>query len=33
VRSPRLPLAGPERERVLSVIRSALQNRPQLPAA
>jgi 1-pyrroline-4-hydroxy-2-carboxylate deaminase len=33
VRSPRLPLAGPEREQVLSVIRSALENRPQLPAA
>jgi dihydrodipicolinate synthase/N-acetylneuraminate lyase len=33
VRSPRLPLAGPEREQVLLVIRSALENRPQLPAA
>jgi dihydrodipicolinate synthase/N-acetylneuraminate lyase len=32
VRSPRLPLAGPERASVLSVVRSALQNRPDLPA-
>jgi 1-pyrroline-4-hydroxy-2-carboxylate deaminase len=33
VRSPRLPLSGPERERVLAVIRSALANRPKLPTA
>ena len=32
VRSPRLPLAGPERASVLSVVRSALQNRPDVPA-
>ena len=32
VRSPRLPLSGPERESVLSTIRSAFANRPQLPA-
>jgi 1-pyrroline-4-hydroxy-2-carboxylate deaminase len=32
VRSPRLPLAGAEREQVLGVIRNALANRPQLPA-
>jgi 4-hydroxy-tetrahydrodipicolinate synthase len=28
VRSPRLPLSGPERERILAVIRKALENRP-----
>jgi 4-hydroxy-tetrahydrodipicolinate synthase len=28
VRSPRLPLNGPERERILAVIRKALENRP-----
>jgi 1-pyrroline-4-hydroxy-2-carboxylate deaminase len=33
VRGPRLPIAGQERERVLEVIRSALNNRPALPAA
>jgi 1-pyrroline-4-hydroxy-2-carboxylate deaminase len=33
VRSPRLPIAGQERERVLATIRSALANRPVLPAA
>jgi 1-pyrroline-4-hydroxy-2-carboxylate deaminase len=32
VRSPRLPLSGAERESVLSIIRSAFANRPQLPA-
>jgi 1-pyrroline-4-hydroxy-2-carboxylate deaminase len=32
VRSPRLPLAGAEREQALGVIRNALANRPQLPA-
>jgi len=32
VRSPRLPLSGPERESVLSTIRTAFANRPQLPA-
>jgi 4-hydroxy-tetrahydrodipicolinate synthase len=32
VRSPRLPLCGQERERVLTLIRSALENRPDLPA-
>lgn len=31
VRAPRLPLIGNERERVLTVIRKALQNRPVLP--
>jgi 4-hydroxy-tetrahydrodipicolinate synthase len=30
VRAPRLPLAGEERERVLAIIRSAIQNRPTL---
>jgi dihydrodipicolinate synthase/N-acetylneuraminate lyase len=32
VRAPRLKITGQERERVLAVIQSALQNRPQLPA-
>jgi 4-hydroxy-tetrahydrodipicolinate synthase len=32
VRSPRLPLAGREREEILAVIRSALATRPNLPA-
>jgi 1-pyrroline-4-hydroxy-2-carboxylate deaminase len=32
VRSPRLPLVGHERERILSIIRSALAKRPELPA-
>lgn len=31
VRAPRLPLIGAERERVLGVIRKALENRPVLP--
>jgi len=31
VRAPRLPLTGNERERVLGVIRKALENRPVLP--
>jgi 4-hydroxy-tetrahydrodipicolinate synthase len=31
VRAPRLPLIGHERERVLGVIRKALENRPLLP--
>lgn len=31
VRAPRLPLVGNERERVLSVIRKSLENRPVLP--
>ena len=31
VRAPRLPLIGNERERVLGVIRKALENRPVLP--
>lgn len=31
VREPRLPLAGPARERVDAVVRSALQTRPDLP--
>jgi len=33
VRSPRMPLSGPEREAVLAIIRSALANRPELPTA
>jgi 4-hydroxy-tetrahydrodipicolinate synthase len=33
VRSPRLPLCGQERERVLAIIRSSLANRPKLPTA
>jgi 4-hydroxy-tetrahydrodipicolinate synthase len=33
VRRPRLPLAGDEREEVLSIIRSAMASRPELPAA
>jgi dihydrodipicolinate synthase/N-acetylneuraminate lyase len=32
VRSPRLPLAGSERESVLAIIRTALDNCPRLPA-
>lgn len=32
VRAPRLPLQGKERERVLSIIDSAMKNRPVLPA-
>lgn len=32
VRAPRLPLHGDERERVLSIIESAMKNRPVLPA-
>lgn len=32
VRGPRLPLAGSERENVLATIRTALRNRPPLPA-
>jgi 4-hydroxy-tetrahydrodipicolinate synthase len=32
VRSPRLPLAGAERERAQAIICAALDNRPQLPA-
>lgn len=31
VRPPRLPLQGPERERVLSIIESGMKSRPQLP--
>ena len=31
VRSPRLPLMGAERERVLKIINDGLKNRPQLP--
>lgn len=31
VRAPRLPLAGEEREHVLDVINSSLENRPELP--
>ncbi|HEY3783093.1 MAG TPA: dihydrodipicolinate synthase family protein [Fimbriimonadaceae bacterium] len=31
VRLPRLPLTGPARERVLSIIREGLENRPKLP--
>lgn len=31
VRAPRLPLAGEERERVLSVLNTALETRPELP--
>ncbi|MDZ7694031.1 MAG: dihydrodipicolinate synthase family protein [Balneolaceae bacterium] len=31
VRAPRLPLAGEEREHVLEVINSSLENRPELP--
>ena len=31
VRSPRLPLIGAERERVLKIINDGLKNRPQLP--
>ena len=31
VRQPRLPLVGPERERVLQIINAALKNRPELP--
>jgi 4-hydroxy-tetrahydrodipicolinate synthase len=33
VRAPRLPLVGEERERVLAVVRKAIQTRPRLPAA
>jgi len=32
VRSPRLPLSGSERESVLAIIRTALNNRPRLSA-
>jgi 1-pyrroline-4-hydroxy-2-carboxylate deaminase len=31
VRAPRLPLVGEERERILGVIRRALENRPKIP--
>lgn len=31
VRPPRMPLVGPERERVLNIITSSLENRPMLP--
>ena len=31
VRAPRLPLIGAERERILSILNTALANRPQLP--
>ena len=31
VRPPRLPLAGSERDRVLSIIENALKARPELP--
>jgi 4-hydroxy-tetrahydrodipicolinate synthase len=31
VRAPRLPLEGPERERVVALIEGALKNRPELP--
>ncbi|MDH3698554.1 MAG: dihydrodipicolinate synthase family protein [Flavobacteriaceae bacterium] len=31
VRPPRLPLQGPERERVLSIIEAGIKSRPQLP--
>jgi 4-hydroxy-tetrahydrodipicolinate synthase len=31
VRPPRLPLSGSERDRVLSIIETALKNRPKLP--
>ena len=31
VRAPRLTLIGEERERILTVIRTGLKNRPQLP--
>lgn len=32
VRQPRLPLAGEERKRILSIIDNAIANRPELPA-
>ena len=32
VRPPRLPLVGAERERILRLIRTAIQNRPDLRA-
>jgi 4-hydroxy-tetrahydrodipicolinate synthase len=32
VRPPRLPLAGPERERVIGIISDALSTRPELPS-
>lgn len=31
VRAPRLPLVGEERERILGIIRRALENRPKIP--
>jgi 4-hydroxy-tetrahydrodipicolinate synthase len=33
LRTPRLPLAGAERERVLGIIRRGIENRPQIPRA
>lgn len=33
VRSPRLTLAGAEREAILKVIHDAINNRPQIPAS
>jgi len=32
VRAPRLPLAGPERDETLAVIRQAIETRPEIPA-
>jgi dihydrodipicolinate synthase/N-acetylneuraminate lyase len=32
VRAPRLPLTGPERERVLKIIHDGIANRPKIPA-
>ena len=31
VRAPRLPIAGEERERILAIIRKAIETRPQIP--
>jgi 4-hydroxy-tetrahydrodipicolinate synthase len=31
VRAPRLPLAGEERSRVLAILKTAMETRPELP--